>query len=206
MIKRVRGELLAVQPESALIEVGGLAYEVLLPPPVRDRLAERGLGSTVELYTYHYLQSDGNRVTPYLLGFESELQREFFERLLEVPRLGPMSALRALVLPVGEMARAIELEDETLLRKLPGVARQRARDMVATLQGKLARFVDAGEISAAYVPLTEPQTEVETETLEVLLQLGFNRPDALRALRLAATNHPEAETSDELVRLVFQNR
>jgi Holliday junction resolvasome RuvABC DNA-binding subunit len=66
--------------------------------------------------------------------------------------------------------------------------------------------VDAGEISAAYVPLTEPQTEPEQEALEVLLQLGFNRPDALRSLRQAATAHPEVDTSDELVRLVFQNR
>ena len=206
MIRRVRGELLAVEPESVILEVGGLAYQVMLSPPVRDRLAERGLGATVELYTYHYLQTDGNRITPYLLGFETELQREFFERLLEVPRLGPLSALRALVLPVGEVARAIELQDEGLLRKLPGVARQRARDMVATLQGKLARFVDTGETAAAYVPLTEPQNELEQEALEVLTQLGLSRADALRALRQVVTNHPEVETSDELVRLVFQQR
>jgi len=206
MIRRLRGELLAVEPESVILEVGGLAYEVMLSPPVRDRLAERGPGATVELYTYHYLQTDGNRITPYLLGFETELQREFFERLLEVPRLGPLSALRALVLPVGEVARAIELQDEGLLRKLPGVARQRARDMVATLQGKLGRFVDMGETAAAYVPLTEPQNELEQEVLEVLLQLGFSRSDALRSLRQVVTNHPEVETSDELVRLVFQQR
>lgn len=206
MIRRLSGELIAVEAESALVEVGGLAYEVLLPPPLRDRLAERGLGSFVELYTYYYLQTDGNRVTPYLLGFESDLQRQFFERLLEVPRLGPLSALRAMILPVGEIARAIELQDEGLLRKLPGVARQRARDMVATLQGKLGRFVDAGEVPATYVPLIEPQTETEQEALEVLLQLGFSRNDALRSLRQAVTNNPEAEDSEELVRLVFQNR
>ena len=96
---------------------------------------------------------------------------EFFEKLLEVPRLGPMSALRALIIPVAEIARAIELQDETFLKKLPGVARQRARDMIATLQGKLAAFVDA-----------------------------------LRSLRLTVNNHPEVESSDELVRLVFQQR
>lgn len=206
MIRRLRGELLAVEAESALVEVGGLAYEVFLPPAVRDRLAERPSGSNVELHTYDYLQTDGNRITPYLLGFETELQREFFERLLEVPRLGPLSALRALVLPVAEIARAIELQDEGLLRKLPGVARQRARDMVATLQGKLGRFVEAAEVAAAYVPVTEPQNEQEQEALEVLLQLGLSRSDALRALRQAVTNHPEVESSDDLVRLVFQQR
>jgi len=206
MIRRLRGELIAVEAEFAVVEVNGLAYQVMLPPSVRDLMSERGVGATVELHTYHYYQSDGNRITPYLLGFESELQREFFERLLEVPRLGPLSALRALIIPVAEIARAIELEDETFLRKLPGVARQRARDMVATLQGKLARFVDASETAAAYVPLTEPQNEREAAALDVLMQLGLSRPDALRSLRLTVTNHPEVESSDELVRLVFQQR
>jgi len=206
MIARLRGQLVEVRPESALLEVGGLAYEVMMPPLVRDRLAERPLGTTVELHTYYYMQTDGNRVTPYLLGFESELQREFFERLLEVPRLGPLSALRALVLPVAELARAVELQDEVLLRKLPGVGRQRARDMVASLQGKLGRFVDLAEGAAAYVPLTEPQTVAEQAALEVLLQLGVARAEALRSLRRAATDHPEAADADELVRLVFQQR
>lgn len=204
MIRRLRGELLEVGPEWALVDLGGLAYEVLLPPPVRDRLAERPPGSTVDLYTYYYLQTDGNRVTPYLLGFESETQREFFERLLEVPRLGPLSALRSMVLPVAQLARAIELQDEGMLRKLPGVGRQRARDLIATLQGKLTLFLDAADLPEA-VPLTPPQNETEQEALEVLLQLGLSRNDALRALRQAAGAHPEAD-AEELVRLVFQQR
>jgi len=205
VIKRLRGQLVHVAEESALVEVGGLAYEVMLPPPVRDRLAERGLGTEVELFTFYYMQTDGNRVTPYLLGFENEPQRELFERLLEVPRLGPLSVLRAFILPVGELARAIELRDEGLLRKLPGVGRQRARDMIATLQGKLGRFLDAREL-AEVVPLAEPQNETEREALEVLMQLGLSRPEVLRSLRQTAQAHPEAESADELVRLVFQQR
>ena len=204
MIRRLRGELVEVGPEWALVEVGGLAYEVMLPPPVRDRLAERPLGSRLDLFTYYYMQTDGNRVTPYLLGFESETQREFFERLLEVPRMGPLSALRSLVLPVAQVARAIELQDEGRLRKLPGVGRQRARDMIATLQGKLALFLDAADLPEA-VPLVQPQNETEQEALEVLLQLGFSRNDALRSLRQAASANPEAG-AEELVRLVFQQR
>lgn len=204
MIRRLRGELLEIGPEWALVDLSGIAYEVVLPPPVRDRLAERPPGSTVDLYTYYYMQTDGNRVTPYLLGFESETQREFFERLLEVPRLGPLSALRSMVLPVAQLARAIELQDEGMLRKLPGVGRQRARDIIATLQGKLTHFLDAADLPEA-VPLTPPQNETEQEALEVLLQLGLNRNDALRALRQAAGANPEAD-AEELVRLVFQQR
>jgi Holliday junction DNA helicase RuvA len=204
MIRRLRGELLEVGPEWALVEIGGMAYEVLVPPPVRDRLAERPVGSEVALHTYYYMQTDGNRVTPFLLGFESERQREFFERLLEVPRLGPMSALRCMVLPVAQLAHTIELQDEGMLRKLPGVGRQRARDIIATLQGKLAIFLDGADLPEA-VPLTPPQNETEREALEVLLQLGSTRNDALRALRQAAATNPDAG-AEELVRLVFQQR
>ncbi len=204
MIRRLRGELVEVGPEWALVEVGGLAYEVFLPPPVRDRLAERELGTHVELFTYYYLQTDGNRVTPYLVGFESQTQREFFERLLEVPRLGPLSAARSMVLPVAHLARAIELQDEGVLRRLPGVGRQRARDIIATLQGKLGRFLEEAELPEV-APLAEPRNQREQEALEVLLQLGFSRNEALRSLRQAVSTNPEAE-ADELVRLVFQQR
>lgn len=206
MIRRLQGELVEVTAEHALVRVAGVSYQIHVSPATRDLLAERELGSQVELSTYHYLQTDGNRITPYLLGFESDRQRELFEELLAVPRLGPLSALRAMILPVGDLARAIELGDEGMLRKLPGVARQRARDMVATLQGKLARFLEAGEPLPAYVPLGEPQTEPEREALAVLEQLGLSRADALRGLRQASTAHPEATTADELVRLVFQQR
>lgn len=204
MIRRLRGELLEVGPEWVLVGMGGMAYEVLVPPPVRDRMAERPEGSVVDLHTYYYMQIDGNRATPYLLGFESEAQREFFQRLLEVPRLGPMSALRCMVLPVAQLAHTIELQDEGMLRKLPGVGRQRARDLIATLQGKLAIFLDTADLPDA-VPLTPPQNETEQEALEVLTQLGFSRNDALRALRQAAQADPDAGP-EELVRLVFQQR
>jgi Holliday junction DNA helicase RuvA len=150
------------------------------------------------------MQTDGNRVTPFLLGFESETQREFFERLLEVPRLGPMSALRCMVLPVAQLAHTIELQDEGMLRKLPGVGRQRARDIIATLQGKLAIFLDAADLPEA-VPMFPPQNQTEQEALEILLQLGSNRNEALRALRQAAGTNPDAGP-EELVRLVFQQR
>ena len=91
-----------------------------------------------------------------------------------------------------------------MLRKLPGVGRQRARDIIATLQGKLALFLDAADLPEA-VPLTPPQNETEQEALEVLLQLGLNRNDTLRALRQVAQANPDAG-AEELVRLVFQQR
>lgn len=206
MIRRIRGELVAADEESVLLAVGGLTYEVIVPEPVRERLSERGLGSTVELFTYYYLQSDANRSTPYLLGFETDLQRRFFQRLTEVPRMGPLSVIRALVLPVGRIARAIELQDTALLQQLPGVGRQTARALIATLQGKLGEFVDVAELPEVEALVGGPRSDLEADALEVLMQLGFSQGDALRRLRQASEAHPEAESADELVREVFRQR
>ena len=204
MIRRIRGELVGAYAESVLIDVGGLSYEVHVPEPVREAVWDRGLGSTVELFTYYYLQSDGNRATPWLIGFQTELQLEFFERLLDVPRMGPLAALRALVLPVGRIARAIELQDEHLLKSLPGVGRQRARDLVATLQGKLGAFVDMAELPE--VAMAGPRSDTESAALEVLMQLGVSRAEALHSIVQVTAADPSLTAVDEIVREVFRQR
>ena len=204
MIRRIRGELIAIRPESALVDVNGLVYEVFVPRPVRDRISERGIGNHVELFTYYYMQSDGNRITPYLLGFETELQRQFFERLLDVPRMGPLSALRAFILPVGRIAHAVELQDNALLEELPGVGKQTARALIAALQGKLGQFVDAAELPEVEGLVTGPCSDLEADALEVLMQLGLARNDALRRLRQVTEAHPDIDSADELVREVFR--
>ena len=204
MIRRIRAELVSIDSQSLIIDVGGIGYEVEVPEPVREAMSDRGLGSTVELFTYYYLQSDGNRVTPYLIGFQTELQRSFFERLLEVPRMGPMATLRALVLPVGRIARAIELQDTGLLKSLPGIGQQRAQVMVASLQGKLGQFVDVTE--ALEVELAGPRSDTEADALEVLMQLGLSRADALHSIIQVTEADPDLAATDEIVREVFRQR
>ncbi len=204
MIRRIRGELVAAYDESVLLDVGGMAYEVHVPAPAREALCDRGIGSTVELFTYYYLQSDGNRSTPYLIGFSTELERAFFQRVLDVPRMGPLATLRALALPVGRIARAIELQDTGLLKSLPGIGQQRAQVIVATLQGKLGEFVDVAELPE--VEVAGPRSDLEADALEVLSQLGLSRSDALRSIIQVTEADPELESANDIVREVFRQR
>ena len=204
MIRRIKGELVEVLPEAVLIEAGALCYEVLVSEPVRDHLAER-VGGQVELHTYHYLTNDQSKQVPTLLGFENPTQREFFERLLEVPRVGPMMALRMMVLPVGTLAKAIELEDTRVLQSLPGVGKQKARDLIAALQGKLGRFVDLKELEAE-LPHERPLSDIEADALAILTQLGFSRGDALRNISGVLVEEPEIASAEEVVRRVFASR
>lgn len=206
MIRRIQGRLAAVHEDSVLVEVGGLTYEVFLPSYVREGFEGRPSGGEVEFATYHYLQSDPAKSVPVLLGFENDAQRDFFELLTDVPRIGPRAALRAFALPVGTLAKAIELQDTKLLKSLPGVGAQKAKDMIATLAGKLGRFVDVRELERAGEAAEQPLQSFETDALEVLAKLGMNRADAVAAIQQAREEDPGLTEPDEIIRRVFQSR
>ncbi|MBU0606250.1 MAG: hypothetical protein KKI08_00135 [Armatimonadetes bacterium] len=204
MIRRIRGELGEITPETVEVCVGGLSYEVVVPPAAAGNLREREPGTEVELYTFQFMQIDGVRGTPVLMGFETPAQRDFFERLLEVPRFGPRSAIRSISIPVATYAKAIEICDTKMLRSLPGVGAQKAKDIVATLQGKVGRFIDVVEVEAARPPGGLPESDAEEQALLVLEQLGMTRADALRAVLHLREAQPDLNTADQIVKAVFR--
>jgi len=202
MISRLRGVLRAIREDHCEVSVGGVYYEVMLPPAVAERLAERPVGAEVELFTYHYLQLDPQKAVPVLLGFESEYQRDFFELLTQVPKFGPRAALRAMALPVLTLARAIETQDIRLLRSLPGVGPQKAKDLVATLEGKVGAFLHApDEVPAEAV---EPLSEGESDAVDLLEQLGMPRAEAMQRVMALRREHPDVQAADRIVRMVFR--
>jgi len=202
----MRGTLAGLSSEAALVDVGGLTYEVYLPPHVRERLEGQATGTEVELATYHYLQSDPSKSIPVLLGFENDLQREFFELLMDVPRFGPRAALRTMAIPVPVYAKAIELQDTRMLKSLPGVGPQKAKDIIATLAGKLGKFIDAHELERVSEAPERPLAEFESDALLVLTQLGMNRAEAMQMIRDVREAQPELKTPDDIVKAVFQRR
>ena len=105
------------------------------------RQAAGAPGERVALEIYAVLNIDGNsgRFTYY--GFTNAIEREFFEALLTVSSIGPRSAARAFSLPMSTIAAAIDRGDYALLKTLPGIGQQKARDIVAKLQGKVTKFL-----------------------------------------------------------------
>jgi len=92
-----------------------------------------------------------------------------------------------------------------VLQSLPGVGKQKARDIIATLQGKLGQFVDIKELEAE-VPVERPLSDVEADALEILSQLGFSRSDALKSISAILTEEAELDSAEEVVRRVFASR
>ncbi len=204
MIRHIKGELLEIDGERAIIEVNGLGYEVIVPELVADQLAARGPGAQVTLHTYYYLALDPSRATPVLLGFDSPAQLAMFERLQEVPRIGPRQAARLLAAPVSSIARAIELGDVKFLRSLPGVGAAKARDIVNGLRGKMAEF--AGVDEAVPVPELPAEPSIQTDAMEVLTQLGYTLSEARHRVVAALTRDPEISTADQLVAEALADR
>lgn len=204
MIRHIKGELLKIDGERAIIEVNGLGYEVIVPELVADQLAARGPGAQVTLYTYHYLALDPSRATPVLLGFDSPAQLAMFERLQEVPRIGPRQAARLLAAPVSSIARAIELGDIKFLRSLPGVGAAKARDIVNGLRGKVAEFAGVDEA----VPVAEgaPELSAQSDAIEVLIQLGHAAAEARQRVMAAVARKPDIATVDGLVTEALSDR
>ena len=115
MIKRVSGVLERVEPSGVELLMGHAVHEVLVPELVRRGLQQK-LGQTVTLHTLEFLEGNPTRgnMVPRLVGFLTEVEREFFELICEVDGVGVRKALRAIVRPVGEIATAIEEQDWSL--------------------------------------------------------------------------------------------
>src|SRR5262245_65553114 len=96
-------------------------------------------------HTLMYLQGDGSggNIEPRLIGFLRPADKKFFEKFITVKGIGPRKALKALALPVGEIAQAIESKDARFLTQLPEIGKRTAEQIVAELSGKVQDFATA---------------------------------------------------------------
>jgi len=212
MIATLSGRLRRKLEDRIILDVAGVGYEIYLPPTVMRQLQagtpetpERG--SELELVIYYHATRDQPR--PVLIGFTSELDREFFEKLITVKDIGPMVAARALAAPVAELAAAIARQDEKYLRALPGIGPQKAKNIVAQLQGKVAKFALALEGSAPAPPAAAP-AGVDLDGLrelvwEVLVkQLGHRPSEASQLIVDAMRRRPDVSSAEQLFEEIYR--
>jgi Holliday junction DNA helicase RuvA len=202
MISRISGQLVEVTTNSAMIEVGGLWYEVLVPACDVGRLSAK-IGREIVLYTIHIVEGDPSRgsTVPRLIGFLAEEDRAFFKAFTTVKGIGVRKALRALVRPVAEVAAAIENKDDKLLKSLPEIGKRTAETIIAELNGKVGDF--AGEIVAAE-PDALPLSDAGREAVAALVQLGEKRPDAESLVERVLKVEPDLTTAEQIIPLAFK--
>lgn len=203
MISKIKGKIRKKKESSLIIElIDGLFYEVSIPKAVMKVIdREKDLGDEVTLDIYHYYQSDPSKSIPVLIGFMNEIEREFFERFITVSGIGPKAACKALALPFSEIADAIDRQDIALLKTLPGVGEQRAREIVAKLQGKVGKFGLIQDRFISKVP--EVSEDIKEEAMSVLLQLQYKKKEAVEMVSRALKRNPNPKSSEELLNEIY---
>ncbi len=205
MISHVSGTVKMRKDNSLVVSTGNIYYEILIPLAVMKAMEkEDAFKEPVELVTYHYYQMEPSRAVPVLIGFQNEIEKEFFEKFISVSGVGPKAACKALAEPFSLIAGAIDNADITFLKKLPGIGEQRARLIVAKLQGKVGKYGLIRDTSCASRAVI--YADIKSEALEVLLQLQYKRSEAEDMLKKAIERLPEVKTSEELLNEVYKGK
>jgi Holliday junction DNA helicase RuvA len=202
MFSRISGTLIERDAERVVIDAGGLGYEILLPPCVAEKITAAA-GERVTLEIHSVMNIDGNSAHFTYYGFTNAIERAFFEALISVASIGPRTAARAFSEPMSAIASAIDRGDHAHLRRLPGIGQQKARDIVAKLQGKVARFLLIQDAHPA-APSTMP--DFADEALAVLLQLEYKRLEAEAMIRETLSVAPLIVDAESLLAEIYRRK
>lgn len=208
MISALTGELRQVDDDRVQLAVGPMLFELLVP--AADVGTLRGqIGQEMTFHTVFYLEGDssGGNIEPRLVGFLRPEDRAFFQLFITVKGIGPKKALRALVLPVGEIAQAIESKDARALCELPQIGKRMAELIVAELAGKVEKFaLDGYAQGGTRVAPTSKRTPAEEDAIAALVALGERRGDAEHLLDRAKHVNAKLKTTTEFINEMLRMR
>lgn len=203
MITRITGLLVSASPLAAVVEIGGLAYEVHIPVTTAERLPQPG--QQVRLHTFVVYREDSQT----LYGFALEDERDFFRLLIEkVSGIGPktaISVLSKLSLPV--LKGAIVSGDVSLLAKCPGIGKKTAERLVIELRDKFTAEGTVQSPADTAVSTAEPpgNSSQIRDAVMALIALGYKAPDADKAVRQAMVSLGVKATTESLIKKALGN-
>lgn len=199
MITSISGILVSASPLHAVIETGGLGYEVHIPVTTAERLPQPG--HPAKLHTLAVYREDSQT----LYGFASGEERDFFRLLVEkVTGVGPKMALSVMSkLSLATLKGAIAAGDVALLSKCPGIGRKTAERLVIELRDKL----NPADLASIATPPMEPPTGVQglvenkiRDATLALVSLGYKAADADKSVRQAWVALGPASTTEALIK------
>jgi holliday junction DNA helicase RuvA len=177
MIAHLRGILLSKHPNQLVVETAGVGYEVTISVPTFSELPSEG--SEVALHIHTHVREDSFA----LYGFLRPAEKSLFEKLITVSGIGPKLAITILSgMAADEMVGAIRGNDLARLTKIPGIGKKTAERMVLELRDKLP---EPGPSSA---PAAPPMSATEEDVLSALVNLGYQRAAAEKALAVVEKN------------------
>ena len=200
MIGYLEGKLLKKGNDRILVLANQVGYEVLLPAFVMNTFKAKSVGDPVSIYIYH--QQTERQPKPVLIGFNLEVEKEFFQYFISVEAIGALKAVEALDIPVRDIARAIESKNVHKLKQLKGIGDRTARKIIATLEGKMDKFALIRKTQQEEIPIVE---DLSQQVLDVLVdQLGYKIKDAKQMITDAMERNSNISTPEELFEEVYR--
>lgn len=187
-----------------ILEVGGIGYEVLVPPIVEQEIVA-DCDEGADLLLYVSAVSGRDQPWPALFGFLREPERDFWDLLRSVPRVGGKGAAKAMAIPIPRIAAAIVDGNKALLDGLPGVTLEGAEKMIAALRKKVGPFVE----KEAPAPVQKRPTpggpeELKQDAVDLLVVMGVKRPDAQRGVESIVGDDAGLLTVQEVITEYFR--
>ncbi len=188
MIATLRGEIIQIEDNALVIEVGGVGLRVFVPAQVRGRMKT---GEAILLYTHLVVRQDAL----ILYGFDSQSDRELFNMLLGVDGVGPKVALSVLsTLTVDAVQRAVFTDEAELLSRVPGVGKKTAQKIALHLKDRLKPIDALSKIAS--------MSDADSEVLAALTALGYSVIEAQTAIQALPKDAPE--DVEERLRMALQ--
>ncbi len=200
MIGYMEGTLLKIGEDRILLLANQVGYEVMLPTFVMETVRTQEIGDQLALYIF--FQQTERQPKPVLIGFNLEAEKEFFQHFISVEDIGPLKAVKAMTIPVRDIARAIEAKDLAKLKQLKGIGNRTAQKIVATLSGKMDKFALIRKSEKAEMPVDE---DITSPVIDVLVsQLGHKFADAKQMIVAALERDSSLSTPEELFDEVYR--
>ncbi len=207
MISQMTGTVEQYVENTLTLGVSGISYEIHIPTAVMKSFEGKiSRDSKISLVTYHYYQTDPSKSIPILIGFSNRMEKDFFEKFITVSGVGPKAAVRALSQPIPSIAQAIDGGDLAFLKSLPGIGEQRAKEIIAKLQGKMGRFSLIPSTPGTPANGASPASLVQEEALEVLLQLQYKKDEAREMIRKAFARKSNLSSVEEILNEVYKQK
>ncbi len=165
---------------------------------IASALFAGSVGSDIVLCTMEYYEGSlgGGNLIPRMVGFLNTGEKDFFTKITSVKGMGIKKTLKALCVPIGTIAAAVENGDDKTLQTLPGVGKRMAQQIIAELKGKLQSFAEStapGQTGVSFKPF-------QAEALEILIAWGEKRNEAMELIELACKRHPTLNPPKNLSR------
>jgi len=197
MIAHIRGRLTYKSPEYIVVDVAGVGYRIFIPLSTYYRLPAQG--EVVELQTYTHVREEALQ----LYGFLTTEEKDLFEQLLRVSKVGPRLARNIISgLPITELRQAIIEKDILAISSIPGVGRKMAERLVMELRDRLMQAAKAKEPAPA---LGIPAAQTLNDAVSALVNLGYKQEVARRVVKKSWQELGEDESLEELIKYSLRN-